>query len=211
MTDVYKEKGYDAGRIGFGEQPGVLVVDFQTGFTDGRFPLGGRPLVVRAVENAARLLEVARRYEIPVASCYIAYKDERDTPYWKVEAVLKEFRHGHPCTELDPQIHDPEYDLVFPKTGPSMFFQTPLVSYLTKNRVDTVIITGCNTSGCIRATCIDSFQYGFRTIIPEDCVGDLDEGPHRDNLRDVGRRYADIVTGDEVIAFFEDWHLRNLR
>ena len=87
------------------------------------------------------------------------------------------------------------------KTGPSIFFNTPVVSFFVKQRVDTVIVTGCNTSGCIRGSTIDSFTYGFRTIIPEDCVGDLDEQPHLDNLRDVGRRYADISSLAEVMEY----------
>jgi maleamate amidohydrolase len=124
-------------------------------------------------------------------------------PYWKIVPVVEEFIIGHPCTALDPRIHDPEYDLAVRKTGPSIFFRTPVVTFFVKERVDTVIITGCNTSGCVRASIIDSFQHGFRTIVPEDCVGDMDDGPHRDNLRDVGRRYADISSLAEVIQHIQ--------
>jgi len=203
VKDVYAELGYDAHKIGFGKQPGIVVVDFQTAFTDARHPLGGRPLVVRALKNTSRLLPLARKKGVPVASCYTAYMSERDMPYWKIKAVVEQFRCGHPCTELDTRIYDPEYDFVVRKTGPSIFFNTPVVSYFIKQGVDTVIITGCNTSGCIRGTAIDSFQYGFRTIIPEECVGDLDSQPHQDNLRDVGRRYADIVSLPEVMVYLE--------
>lgn len=201
MNDVYREMGYEAQQIGFGKRPGIIVVDFQTAFTDPLYPLGGRPLVMRALESTATLLKAARAKKIPVASCYTAYKNERDMPYWKISAVLEQFRYGHPCTQLDARIHDPGYDFVVCKTGPSIFFNTPVVSYFIKQRVDTVIVTGCNTSGCIRGSIIDSFTYGFRTIVPEDCVGDLDEQPHRDNLRDVGRRYADISSLFEVLGY----------
>jgi maleamate amidohydrolase len=203
MKDVYREMGYDAQKIGFGERPGIIVVDFQTAFTDPQYPIGGRPLVMRALENTAELLKAARPKKIPVASCYTAYMDERDMPYWKISTVAEQFRYGHPCTQLDPRIHDPAYDFVVCKTGPSIFFNTPVVSYFIKQRVDTVIVTGCNTSGCIRGSTIDSFTYGFRTIVPEDCVGDLDEQPHKDNLRDVGRRYADISSLSEVLAYLK--------
>jgi maleamate amidohydrolase len=202
MNDVYRAMGYEAQKIGFGKRPGIIVVDFQTAFTDPAYPLGGRPLVMRALENTAALLQAARPKDIPVASCYTAYKNERDMPYWKITAVLEQFRYGHPCTQLEPRIYDPAYDFVVCKTGPSIFFNTPVVSYFIKQRVDTVIVTGCNTSGCIRGSTIDSFTYGFRTIVPEDCVGDLDEQPHLDNLRDVGRRYADISSLAEVIEYF---------
>jgi maleamate amidohydrolase len=204
MRDVYAERSYGAHKIGFGERPGVVVVDFQTGFTDPQYPLGGAPLIERAVQNTARVLDVARRHGFPVASCYTAYTSQRDMPYWKVGATREQFIHGHPCTRLDPRIHDPAYDVVVCKPGASIFFHTPVVSYFTKERVDTVIVTGCVTSGCIRASVIDSFQHYFRTIVPEDCVGDYDEGPHNDNLRDVNRRYCDLSNSDEVIVFLED-------
>lgn len=201
--DIYVQLGYGAQEIGFGKWPGIVVVDFQTAFTDPKFPMGGRPLVIRALGNTTRLLEVARLGHVPIACCYTAYKSERDMPYWKITTVVEQFRYGHPCTELDRRIYDPDYDFVVCKTGPSIFFNTPVISYFNKEGVDTVIITGCNTSGCIRACAIDSFQYGYRTIIPEDCVGDMDQKPHRDNLRDIGRRYADISSLDEVIAYLE--------
>jgi maleamate amidohydrolase len=209
--DIYSQLSYGAQEIGFGKKPGIVVVDFQTAFTDSKFPMGGRPLVMRALENTTRILEVARRGNVPIASCYTAYKSERDMPYWKITTVVEQFRYGHPCTELDRRIYDPDYDFVVCKSGPSIFFHTPVVSYFNKEGVDTVIITGCNTSGCIRASAIDSFQYGYRTVIPEDCVGDMDQKPHRDNLRDIGRRYADISSLGEVIAYLEKVRKHNPR
>ena len=78
------------------------------------------------------------------------------------------------------------------KGAPSIFFNTPAAAFFAKNRVDTMIVTGCITSGCVRASIVDSFSLGFRTIVPEDCVGDHELAPHQDNLRDVERRYADV-------------------
>ena len=95
------------------------------------------------------------------------------------------------------------------KKGPSIFFNTGVADFFAKERVDTVIVTGCNTSGCIRATAIDSFSHRYRTMVPEDCVGDIEEQPHRDNLRDIGRRYADVTTLAEVLAALEAWRSRN--
>ena len=89
------------------------------------------------------------------------------------------------------------------KSAPSIFFQTRVVPFLVKAGVETVVVTGCNTSGCIRASVIDSFSWGFRTIVPEDCVGDVEEGPHKDNLRDISRRYADVTDSDSVIAYIK--------
>jgi maleamate amidohydrolase len=207
--DDYSKRSYGEIPVGFGRQPGIVVVDFQLGFTDPQYPLGGAPLVMRAVENTAKLLEAARRYHVPVAVCNTAYMNEREMPYWKITAVRETFRHDHPSTALDPRIYDPDYDLAVCKKGPSIFFNTGVSDYFTKERVDTVIVTGCNTSGCIRATSIDSFSYRYRTIVPEDCVGDIEEGPHRDNLRDLGRRYVDVTDLSTVLAWLDDWNRQN--
>lgn len=209
MADIYEERSYNSGEIGFGENPGILVVDYMTAFTDSQYPLGGAPLIERGVQNTARLLDVARRAGVPIANCWTSYKSEREMPHWKVKAVREQFIHGAPGTELDPRIYDESYDMGVCKSGPSILFETPVAPFFAKERVDTVIMTGCVTSGCIRASTIDSFSHGYRTIIPEDCVGDHDEGPHKDNLRDVGRRYADISDADTVIEYIETWRKKN--
>ena len=206
---IYRERTYGAQSIGYGEKPAVIVVDFQTGFIDPHYPLGGAPLIQRAVKNTARLLDMARACGVPVATCYTAYNSKKDMPHWKISAILEDLIKGDPSTELDPRTYDPDYDVAVRKTGASIFFQTPVAAYLIKENVDTVIVTGCVTSGCIRASIIDSFQWGFRTIVPEDCVGDHDEGPHQDNLRDVERRYCDVTTADDAISWLETWRGRN--
>lgn len=208
--DAYKERGY-AGieRVGFGRKPGIVVVDFQLAFTDPQFALGGSAMVDRAVENTATLLAAAREAQIPIAACYTAYSTGRDAPHWKIPILHKEFVHGHPCTHLDARIYDPDYDAIFAKTGPSIFFETGAVQYFVKERVDTIIVTGCTTSGCVRATIIDAFSYGFRVAVPEPCVGDMAEGPHFANLEDVGKRYADIVTLEETLDYVEEYRRSN--
>lgn len=195
----HEDAGYGVVPVGYGQRAAVLVVDFQKGFTQPEYELGKSAHVARAVENTATLLKEARALGLPVAKCYTAYESERDIPYWKVEVLFRDFFYGHPSTEIDERVHDPEHDFTFCKTAPSIFFETPLKTFLTKHGVDTVIVTGCTTSGCIRATIIDAFSCGYRVIVPEPCCGDMAEGPHHDNLRDVGRRYADVTTLDEVI------------
>ena len=153
--DTYQDIGYGAMEIGFGERPGILVVDLQTGFTQPQFPMGGCSLVHRAVENTARVLEAARAARVPVANCYTAYHSERDMPYWKIAPVRENFFEGDPCTEMEPRTSDPDYDYILQKSGPSIFFQTPVTAFLTKHGVDTTIVVGCMTSGCIRASVID--------------------------------------------------------
>jgi maleamate amidohydrolase len=201
MTDdAYQQVGYASSTIGWGRKPAVLVVDWQLAFTDPRYPLGGLPRLHAARDSTALLLKTARSQGVPVAACYTAYCSSKDMPFWKVQAVRDQFFYGHDCTQMDPKIFDAA-DFTYCKNAPSMFFQTPLITFLVRENVDTVIVTGCTTSGCVRATIVDAFSYGFRVQVPEDCCGDAEEGPHRDTLRDCGRRYCDITTRLAV----EDW------
>ncbi len=191
--DDYARRGYGGTLVGFGQRLGIAVVDFQLGFTDARFPLGGAELTDRAVENTAILLHAARAAGLPVASCFTSYHGVDDAPHWKVPPVLETLRHGSEAVRLDPRIHDPSYDVVMCKSAPSIFFQTAAAPFFVRQNVDTIIVTGCTTSGCVRASVIDAFSYGFRVMVPEDCVGDVEEEPHAANLRDIGRRYADVL------------------
>jgi len=204
-NDVYEARSYGAQSIGFGEKPGIAVVDFQLGFTDPDHSLGGSALVQRAISNSARLLNVARECGVPVANCYTGYSSARDKPYWKITAVLEGFIDGDHSTQFDPRTYNKEYDVAMRKSGASMFFQTPAATFFNKEGVDTIILLGCVTSGCVRASIVDSFQWGFRTLVPEDCVGDQHEGPHWDNLRDVSRRYCDLTTADAMIDAITNW------
>ena len=189
--------------VGFGNRPAVVVVDFQRAFTDAAFEMGGAPLIERAVENTQRLLASARAAKIPVVKCVMGYGSEQEQPHWKVTSCRNLILGNAEC-EVDPRIHEPEYDMTIVKNGPSIFFKTPVVTFFIGRHVDTIIVTGCVTSGCVRASITDSFQYGFRTIVPEDCVGDHHEQPHKDNLRDIERRYADISNADAIIEYFND-------
>ena len=132
MSDVYSERSYGEIEVGFGEKIGILVVDFQLGFTDARFRMGGSAHVERAVENTMRLLEAARACNAPVANCYMAYSNEEKCPHWKVGAVKTDLRRGSEGVELDPRIADHSYDYVFEKWGASAFFMTPLSSFYTR-------------------------------------------------------------------------------
>jgi maleamate amidohydrolase len=102
-NDVYETRSYGAQSIGFGEKPGIAVVDFQLGFTDPDHSLGGSALVQRAISNSTRLLNVARECGVPVANCYTGYSSARDKPYWKITAVLEGFIDGDHATQFDPR------------------------------------------------------------------------------------------------------------
>lgn len=209
MTSPFAIATYGALNVGFGERAAVLVVDFQKGFTDPRCTMGQSPRIHAARDRTAAFLASARRFGTPVASCFTAYHSDRDVPYWKVAAVRNGFREGSLEAEMDDLIADPSHDYIFQKAGPSIFFQTPLTGFLTKHRIDTVLVAGCVTSGCVRASVIDAFSFGYRTIVLEDCCGDPGEEEHLANLKDVGRRYADVVTSETALDWLEANRGRN--
>lgn len=208
--DVYAARGYGATPVGFGEKPGLVVIDFQTGFTDPDFPMGGAPMVERAVQNTVRLMRAAKAAGAPIIACVVAFDGPRGAPLWKIPPV-HDLQAGAPGTALDPRIAAEGPDVVLTKTAPSIFFGTAAGAILTRERVDTVIVAGCITSGCVRASIIDAFSMGFRVQVPEDCVGDQDQVAHEQNLKDVGRRYADITTADAMIEQIDAWRQRNSR
>lgn len=210
MSDIYAQRGYGSRAVGFGAKPGVVVVDFQRGFIDPEFALGGAPMVEAAVSNTVPLIAAAKRAGLPVIACVIGYDTPRAAPLWKAEPVLG-LLAGSKQVELDPRIAAAGPDVVLMKSAPSIFFGTPAAAILTRERVDTVIVTGCITSGCIRASVIDAFSLGFRVMVPHDCVGDHDQAAHDQNLKDVERRYADVIDSATAIAAIEDWRARNDR
>lgn len=210
MQDIYEQRGYGSRPLGFGQKPGVVVVDFQRGFIDPAFPMGGAPMVDRAVRNTVPVMLAARRAGLPVIACVNGYDSPRAAPHWKVAPVLDLLRDT-PATELDPRIAAAGPDVLLMKSAPSIFFATPAAAILTRERVDTVIVAGCITSGCVRASVIDAFSLGFRVMVAEDCVGDHDEAAHRQNLKDVARRYADVIDGAAAIAAIEAWGRANDR
>ena len=198
MIDTYADKGYGSVEVGFGQRLGILVVDFQTGFTDPRFRMAGSPLIEAAVARTADLVKLAKARGVPVAACVVGHPRGASPHYWKHNAVLEDLVEGSEALQLDPRIEAAGIDFSFVKTGASAFFGTTVAGFFTKRGVDTVCVTGCVTSGCVRASVVDAFQHGFRTMLVDDCCGDQEPGPHADTLRDVGRRYADIVTADDV-------------
>ena len=202
MSDIYAARGYGSRPIGFGARIGVVVVDFQRGFTDPAFPMAGAPMVEAAVTATVPLMRAARRAGLPVVACVNGYDSARAAPHWKAAPVL-ELLAGTPAVELDPRIAEAGPDVVLMKSAPSIFFATPAAAILTRERVDTVVVAGCITSGCVRASVIDAFSLGFRVMVARDCVGDHDPVAHEQNLRDVERRYADIIDAATAIGEIE--------
>jgi maleamate amidohydrolase len=205
-SDPWVSRGYGQGSIEPGERPAVLVIDLQYAFTDPAFPMGGAELVERAVQNTARLLELARRAGVPVYQTVVAWRDDgSDIGLWPLKLPqLREVTLESRWAQVDERVWE-DSDVLIVKKWPSFFHGTPLLSLLTAARHDTVIVTGCMTSGCVRATVVDAFSYGYRTLVPEDCVGDQAREGHESNLRDVHRRYAEVTSSEETIDTSSNW------
>jgi maleamate amidohydrolase len=200
--DPWVARGYGQGEIEPGERPAVLVVDLQYAFTDPAFPLGGAALVERAVEGTARVCAAAREAGVPVFQTVVAWREDgSDIGLWPVKLpVLREVTLDSRWAQVDARVWD-DSDVLLVKKWPSFFHGTPLASLLAAAHRDTVIVTGCMTSGCVRATTVDAFSYGYRTLVPEDCVGDQGVEGHESNLRDVHRRYAEVTSADRVVEY----------
>ncbi len=198
----FLKAGYGSLALGYGQRPVILVVDFQRAFTDPKFPMGRSGHVDSAVTATGNLLSVARAGRVPVVACSVGWSCDAERARWKVASVYSDMNIGDEGLEIDPRIDHPT-NYHFIKTAPSMFFGTPLNTYLIRNEIDTTIICGATTSGCVRATINDAFSYGYRVIVPTDCCGDQETDAHESNLRDVGRRYCDVVSLDSVISYLE--------
>lgn len=195
---LYRERGIGA-RVGFGRSPALLVVDMAVAFNDPSYKVGADQ--TPAVEAIAELLAVARGQELPIFYSTTAYHpDGRDAGVFgeKVPALL-DLQLGDPGVEIDPRIAPREGEIVITKKFASPFFQTNLASLLVTAGADTVILTGCSTSGCIRAAAVDACSHGYRVIVPLECVSDRAEGPHWSSLFDIDSKYGDVVPLAEVV------------
>lgn len=190
-------------RIGFGERPCVLVIDFINAYTTKTAAFFAKG-VVDAVEATVGLLAAARKARVPIIYTKVLYHPSGMDGglFIKKVPALRKFVAGEPLTEIDAHIPPAPEDLVIVKNYPSCFFGTTLASSLAGLGIDTLILTGCSTSGCVRATAIDGIQYGYRVIVPRECVGDRHEAPHDANLFDINAKYGDVVAKQEVMSYF---------
>jgi nicotinamidase-related amidase len=207
MTDEAAREVYARARLGesvtLGSRPAVLVVDFSCGFTDPESTLGSD--LTAEVAATKRLLDAARARGLPVVFTTIGYDASlKDGGLWlqKVPA-LGELRVGGRWVEIDPRLEPREDEPVVLKKGASAFFGTNLASILITQRVDSVVLCGATTSGCIRATAIDLLQLGWPTLVPRECVGDRAQAPHEANLFDIQAKYADVVSLGDALDYVE--------
>lgn len=198
----YAERGIGA-RTGYGERPAILVIDMAVAFNDPAYGVGADQ--TPAVEAIASLLSVARNAGVPVIYTTTAYAPDGSDGGMFVKKVpaLLELQVGSPGVEIDPRLTPAPGELVITKKFSSSFLMTNLLSVLVSERVDTLIVTGCSTSGCVRAAAHDGVSYGFSVVVPEEAVSDRAEGPHRANLFDINAKYGDVVLLAEVLRYLE--------
>jgi maleamate amidohydrolase len=198
---------YERARLGQsitpGSRPAVLVVDFSRGFTDPGSTMGSD--LTGEVEATKRLLDAARAKGIPVVFTTIGFESNlKDGSLWLQKAPgLAELQVGGKWVEIDPRLERGEDEVVILKKGASAFFGTNLPSILVSQGVDTIVLCGATTSGCIRATAVDLLQYGYPTLVPRECVGDRAQAPHEANLIDIQAKYADVVPIEDALSYLE--------
>jgi nicotinamidase-related amidase len=203
LRQEFRDKGI-GGRVGFGRRPALLAVDFITGFTDLRSPLAGD--LDAQLAATVRLLEPARAAGIPVIFSTVSYDAElQEAGIWvrKIPAT-KWLVEGSPWVEVDKRLDQRPNETTLVKKYASCFFGTDLAARLVSRRVDTLIITGCTTSGCVRATAVDACSYGFHTVVVEEAVGDRAALPHAASLFDIDAKYGDVVGLEEALSYLND-------
>ena len=200
--EVYEKAGLGQG-VTLGSRPAVLVIDFSCGFTDPECALGSD--CTEAVEQTKRVLDAARGKGLPVIFTTIGFEPSlKDGGLWlqKVPS-LGDLQIGGRWVEIDPRLEPRTDETIVLKKGASAFFGTNLPAILVSQSVDSVILCGATTSGCVRATAIDLLQYGYPTLVPRECVGDRAQAPHEANLFDIDAKYADVVPLDDVLDYVE--------
>ena len=206
---LYQEAKANTARkaFGFGARPALINIDLQKAYTNvGEF-VTAYETNPRQCEYVNQLADLFRSRNFPVVWTYVAYMNSgEDCGVWGTRAntpdALRNIKAGSRRAEFDDRLRiDHERDILVNKRMASSFFETNLGSLFNFHRIDTVIVTGGSTSGCVRATVVDSLSRSFRTIVPEECVADKHESPHFANLYDMFLKYADVLPVADVIDY----------
>ncbi|PVY67978.1 isochorismatase family protein [Pusillimonas noertemannii] len=194
------EKARMGGKALQGSKPALVIVDMTYGFVDSRFRLGHSETGYPAVQATARLLEAARRVKLPVFYTRgVTESSASGTGLWK-GGEAKSVEENTVVHEIAPL---PE-EVVIEKRRPSGFFGTNLVDMLIFHGIDSLIVTGLTTSGCVRATVVDAFSYNYRVVVPQECVADRSQISHKVGLMDMNMKYANVQPLADVLAWLEE-------
>ena len=201
--EFFRQRGFGL-RIGFGKRPALLVIDMINAFTDPSMMLGadlGGP-----IEATRQMLQVAHDKGVPVLFSTVSYSEpgQKDAGIWALKqkgaVTLVTGSHG---VQIDERLQFAPGDSLLVKKYASCFFGTDLVSRLLARNIDTLVIAGCTTSGCVRATAVDACQTGFRPMIVREAVGDRSEAAHVQSLFDLDAKYGDVVTLDDTLNYLK--------
>ena len=201
-------------RFGFGRKPALVNVDLQNAYTRPQEFVTAYETDPRQMDHVNALARLFRAHRCPVVWTYVAYLDSgEDCGVWGTRTntpdSLQNIKAKSRRAGLDDRLEIEKGDIVINKRMASAFFETNLSSLFTFHGVDTVVVTGGSTSGCVRATVVDSLSRSYRTVVPEECVADKHESPHYANLYDMALKYADVLPVAEVIAFMEQYRPAN--
>jgi len=186
-------------RLPEGRQPALILVDLIYGFTDPSCPLGVSADDV--VESCARLIEVARHRQWPLAWTTVIYRHADQAPVFRNKLpALNLLRPGSRWVEIDARLARDPTDVLIEKCWASAFFATDLAARLRSLEVDQLVVCGLTTSGCVRATAVDGLQHDYPVIVPRQAVGDRCQAAHQANLDDLDKKYADVVDLDAWLA-----------
>jgi maleamate amidohydrolase len=205
LDSNYARAGYHASQV-WGRKPALILIDFAQAYYDPAAPLFGGEGCRTALESALRLREIAHASGIPVVLTEVKYRKggADGGVFFRKAKPLTCFVEGEPTQAFAAGLTPREDEYVVTKQYPSSFFGTSLAASLTSAGVDTLVLTGVTTSGCVRATCVDSMSHGFVTLVVREGVGDRDPRPHEANLYDMSAKYADVVAEERVAAYFQE-------
>jgi maleamate amidohydrolase len=198
LTENYK--GAFDGHLPFGQRPALIIIDFVMAYLDPASPLYAG--VEEVLASNIRLLAAARAAKIPVLWTNVVYTPggaDGGVFYRKVPA-LKLFERGSPLGAFPPDLQPADGEIIISKQYASAFFGTHLAATLTAQRIDTLLVTGLSTSGCVRATALDACQHGFLPFVVREACGDRHPGPHEANLFDLQAKYAEVISEADAIA-----------
>lgn len=202
--EFFRQRGFGL-RIGFGKRPALLVIDMIKAFTDPSMMLGAD--LDAQIEATRQLLQAARDTSIPVIFSTVAYDEpqQKDAGIWALkQRGTATLVAGSDGVRVDQRLGFRAPDMLLVKKYASCFFGTDLVPRLLAHGVDTLVIAGCTTSGCVRATAVDACQTGFRPMVVREAVGDRSAAAHAQSLFDLDAKYADVVTLQETLRYLRE-------
>ena len=199
--EIYQRQGF-GGSSGVGDRPALVIVDFVNGFADPAAFGGGN--IRAAISQTRELLRFARSMKWPVAFTRVVFADDGSdgNVFSRKVPSLLSLTEANPQSAVVPELAPQEGEVVLKKRLPSAFAGTELAAWLTKRKVDTVVVTGATTSGCVRATVVDAMGSGFLVVVAKDCVGDRADGPHQASLFDMKQKYADLMSAQQILNSF---------